>query len=142
MEAVLDKQKHRHQVEILKQQNKITEDKIAYLKDMERKLRQIVSDWRKASDEENKKELIRQIQLLLFRQTQQQSTEKVKKKMDSKYQELKVDIVVGQKVLMKKNHKVGEVKEIKGKKAVVQLGLMPLTVDVSDLVPVAETPGK
>lgn len=142
MELVLDKEKHRQQVEILKQQNKITEDKIAYLKDMERKLRQIVSDWRKATDEENKKELIRQIQLLLFRQTQQQSTEKVRKKIDSKYQELKVEIVVGQKVLMKKNHKVGEVKEIKGKKAVVQLGLMPLTVDVSDLVPVSETPGK
>ena len=35
---------------------------------------------------------------------------------------------------MKKNHQVGEVKEIKGKKAVVQLGLMPITVDMKDLV--------
>ena len=39
---------------------------------------------------------------------------------------------------MKQNHQVGEVKEIRGKKAVVQLGLMPITVDVSDLVTVTE----
>jgi DNA mismatch repair protein MutS2 len=138
MEQVMDRERHRQQVEILKQQNRITEEKIAYLKDTERKLKQIISDWRKSPDEENKKDLIRQIQLLLFRQNQQNSTEKVKKKIDSKYEELKVDIEVGQKVLMKKNHKVGEVREIKGKKAVVQLGLIPITVDLSDLVVVEE----
>ncbi|MBD0368714.1 MAG: DNA mismatch repair protein MutS, partial [Flavisolibacter sp.] len=41
METVLHKEKHRQQVEVLKQQNKITEERIAYLKDMERKLRQM-----------------------------------------------------------------------------------------------------
>jgi DNA mismatch repair protein MutS2 len=40
MEQVLDKERHRQQVELLKQQNKITEDRLTYLKDMERKLRQ------------------------------------------------------------------------------------------------------
>ena len=45
---------------------------------------------------------------------------------------------VGQKVLMKKNHQVGEVREIKGRKAVVQLGMMPITVDLGDLVVVTE----
>jgi|GEM_PF-4103318 len=39
---------------------------------------------------------------------------------------------------MKKNHQVGEVREIKGKKAVIQLGLMPITVDIADLSPVIE----
>ena len=36
----MDKEKHQQQVEILKQQNKITEERIIYLKDMERKLKQ------------------------------------------------------------------------------------------------------
>jgi DNA mismatch repair protein MutS2 len=48
MEIVLNKEKHVQQVELLKQQNKISEDRIVYLKDMERKLRQIVLDWKKA----------------------------------------------------------------------------------------------
>jgi DNA mismatch repair protein MutS2 len=39
---------------------------------------------------------------------------------------------------MKKNHQVGEVMEIKGKKAIVKLGLIPITVDLSDLVVVTE----
>ncbi|HEY6957186.1 MAG TPA: DNA mismatch repair protein MutS, partial [Flavisolibacter sp.] len=42
MQEVMDREKHKQQVELLKQQNKISEERIAYLKDMERKLRQIV----------------------------------------------------------------------------------------------------
>src|SRR5215472_6135860 len=37
MQQVMNKEKHQQQLEILKQQNKITEDRIAYLKDTERK---------------------------------------------------------------------------------------------------------
>ncbi len=138
METLMDKEKHHQQVELLKHQNRITEDRIAYLKDMERKLRQIVFDWRKTESQEDKKELIRQMQVLLFKQNQQQANEKVKKKVGSKYEEVGGDIVIGNKVLMKKNHQVGEVKEIRGKKAVVQLGLMPITVDLKDLIVVTE----
>ena len=39
---------------------------------------------------------------------------------------------------MKKNHQVGEVTEIKGKKAVVKVGLMPITIDLDNLVLVSE----
>ncbi|RYY95634.1 MAG: DNA mismatch repair protein MutS, partial [Chitinophagaceae bacterium] len=38
MEQVLDKEKHRQQVELLREQNRISEERIAYLKDMERQL--------------------------------------------------------------------------------------------------------
>jgi len=138
MEQLMNKEQHHQQVELLKHQNKVTEDKIVWLKETERKLKQMVVDWRRSANDENKKELIKQMQLLLFKQNQQQSTEKVKKKLDSKYAEVKAEIMVGQKVLMTKNHKVGEVKEIKGRKVIVQLGLMPLTVDLDDLVPVVE----
>src|SRR6185436_15618659 len=55
MQSLLDKEKHNQQVELLKQQNKITEERIVYLKEMERKLKQIVFDWRKAENAEDKK---------------------------------------------------------------------------------------
>lgn len=137
MEALISKEKHHQQVELLKHQNRISEEKLAYIKDMERKLRQLVTDWKKAGDED-KKEVIRQMQILLFKQGQQQSTEKVKKKISSKYEETGAEVEVGKKVLMKKNHKVGEVKEIKGRKVIVQLGVMPITVDMADLVVVED----
>jgi DNA mismatch repair protein MutS2 len=35
---------------------------------------------------------------------------------------------------MKKNHQVGQVIELRGKKAVVKIGLLPMQVDVNDLV--------
>ncbi len=138
MEALIDKEKHCQQVELLKHQNKVTEERIAYLKDMERKLKQIVLDWRKAGSQEDKRDLMKQLHALLFGQNQKQVTEKVQKKIGSKYKEVGGDIVIGNKVLMKKNHQVGEVKEIRGRKAVVQLGLMPITVDIDDLTVVTE----
>ena len=138
MEVFIDKEKHNQQVELLRHQNRITEDRISYLKDMERKLKQIVLDWKKTEGEEDKKELMKQLRILLFKQNQQHANEKVKKKVNSKYEETGGHIEIGQKVLMKKNHQVGEVREIRGKKAVVQLGLIPITVDLSDLVVVTE----
>ena len=140
MEVFINKEKHHQQVELLRHQNKITEDRIAYLKDMERKLKQVVLDWKKSESDDDKKELMKQLRILLFKQNQQQANEKVKKKVDSKYEETGGHIEVGQKVLMKKNHQVGEVKEIRGKKAVVKLGLIPITVDLGDLTVVVEKP--
>lgn len=138
METLMDKERHYQQVELLKHQNKVTEERIAYLKDMERKLKQIVLDWRKAASQEDKRDLMKQLHALLFGQNQKQVNEKVKKKIGSKYEEVGGEIVIGNKVLMKKNHQVGEVKEIRGRKAVVQLGLMPITVDLGDLTVVTE----
>jgi DNA mismatch repair protein MutS2 len=140
MEVLMHKEKHQQQVELLKQQNKITEDRLAYLKDMERKLKQIVFDWRKAEQEEDKSALLKQMQALLFKQKEKQAVEKVKKKLSSKYEEVGGDIIPGVKVLMRKNHKVGEVKEVRGKKAIVQLGIIPITVDMNDLVVVKDKP--
>lgn len=136
MQAMLDKEKHRQQVELLKHQNKITEERITYLKEMERKLKQVVFDWRKAEQEEDKKQLMKQLQALLFRQQEKQVVEKAKKKINSKYEETGEPIAPGVKVLMRKNHQVGEVQEIRGKKAVVKIGLLPMQVDMADLVAV------
>lgn len=135
MKEVMDKEKHRQQVEVLKHQNKITEERIAEMKETERKLKQIVLEWRKT---ENKEEVIKQVQNLLFRKKEQAVANKLAKKIESKYTEVNGAIAVGAKVKMKKNHQVGIVKEIRGKRAVVQIGLLPMSVEMKDLVLVKE----
>ncbi|HMH34953.1 MAG TPA: MutS2/Smr-associated SH3 domain-containing protein [Puia sp.] len=134
-ESLLSKEKHQQQLELLRHQNKITEDRLAYLKEMERKLKQIIFDWRKS---ENKNEVIRQMQALLFKQKEKQVNEKVKKKFDTKYVEVGGDVQPGNKVMMKKNHQVGIVREVRGKKAVVQVGMVPMTVGLNDLTVVLD----
>jgi DNA mismatch repair protein MutS2 len=138
MEVLLDKEKHKQQVELLQQQNKITEERLVYLKEMERNLKQIIFDWRKAENTEDKKQLMKQMQALLFKQKEKQVVEKARKKIDSKYEEVEGIIGPGAKVLMKKNHQVGEVQEIRGKKAVVKIGALPMQVALVDLVLVKE----
>lgn len=133
MEIVLNRERHRQQIEILKNQNQITEDRLQYMKDMERKLKQIVLDWKKA---ENKNDVVKNLQTLLFKQKEAIVVNKLAKKVDLKYKELNVHITVGSLVKLKKNYQVGEVKEIRGKRAIVQIGILPMNVDLADLVPV------
>ena len=135
METVMDKERHRQQVEILKQQNRITEERIAEMKDTERKLKQIVLEWRKA---DNKEDVQKQIQNLLFKKNEQAVNNKLAKKADKKYKETNEEIREGMKVKMKRNHQVGEVKEIRGKRAIVQIGMLPMNVEISDLVAVQD----
>lgn len=138
MEQIIDKEKHRQQVELLKHQNKISEDRIAYLKDMERRLKQIVFDWHRTESTEDKTALLRQMKALLFRQKEKQVKEKDKKKFDSKYIETNEKIRPGIKVKMTQNNQVGIVKELRDKKVIVQLGVVPITVDLKNLVPVKD----
>jgi DNA mismatch repair protein MutS2 len=135
MQQVMDKERHRQQVELLKQQNKITEDRVAYLKDMERRLKHILLEWKKTDDKEA---LVKQMKNLLFKKNEQQVTNKLAKKLEATYHELAVEIGVGTRVKMKKNHQIGTVKEIRGKRAIVQIGLLPMSVDLIDLVAVVE----
>ena len=134
MEAVLNKEKHLQQVELLKQQNQITEDRLVDLKDLERKLKQIVLEWKKAED---KNGVIKEIQHLLFNK-KDKAVNKLQKKVESRYNEIGGEVNVGDKVKMKKNHQVGEVLEIRGKRAVVKIGLLPMQVDLDNLVVVKE----
>lgn len=135
MTFIMDKERHRQQVELQKQQNKLTEDRIAYLKDMERTMKQIILDWRKAED---KSEPIKQMHNLLFKKKEDVVKNKLAKKVDNKYKEISADINIGSKVKLKKNYQVGEVKEIRGKRAIVQVGLLPMSVDITDLIAVEE----
>ena len=137
MEQVLDKEKHRQQVELLKQQNQITEVRIVYLKDMERKLKQVVLDYKKA---ENKSEVVKNLQQLLFKGKEQVVVNKLAKKVDKQYKETTAVVVVGSLVKLKKNYQVGTVLEIRGKRAIVQIGQLPINVDLADLSVVEKLP--
>ena len=135
LEKTLHKEKHQQQLQILQEQNKISAERYSYLKEMERKLKQIIFDWKKA---ENKGEVISQMQALLFNQKEKPVNEKVKKKFDSKYVEVEGDIQPGLVVKMKKSHQTGTVRELRGKKAIVQVGMIPITMNISDLILIRE----
>lgn len=135
MQQVLDKEKHLQQVAILKEQNRISEEKISYLRDMERKLKQMQIEWRK---EENKNKVIKQMEALLFKKNEQKTVSKMQKKIDSKFAEVGGEIKAGDTVKMKRNHQVGQVIELRGKRAIVKIGLLPMQVEIKDLVVVKE----
>lgn len=135
MKRVINTESHKQKIELLKHQNKVSEEKLAYLKDLDRKLKKLVIDWRKA---DNKQEVIKQMNALLFKQNEKQVQEKQQKKFESKFEETTAAILPGVKVQMKTNRRVGVVNEIRGKRAIIQFGAVPLTVELSDLVAVKE----
>lgn len=142
MVKVMDREKHHQEVELLKQQNRVNDERMSYLKDMERKLKQVVFDWRRAQDQEDKRELMKQLHALLFVQKEKQVSEKVKKKLDARFEETGRPAIAGDKVLMRQNNKVGTLSEVRGKKAIVQFGAIPITVEYKDLVAVREKPAE
>jgi DNA mismatch repair protein MutS2 len=135
MQQVLQKEKHQQEVERLKHQNKITEEKFTYLKDMERRLKAMIIEWRKAED---KSKVVKMIGALLFHQKEKFTVEKQQKIVDEKFDVIGGEVKVGDKVKMRNNRSTGIVKEIKGKKAVLQVGVVPITVDVAELVVVKD----
>ncbi|MDO9377097.1 MAG: DNA mismatch repair protein MutS [Ferruginibacter sp.] len=135
MQQVLDKEKHLQEIERLKHLNKISEEKFTYLKDMERRLKSMVIEWRKAEDKEK---VVKMIHALLFNQKEKMVAEKQQKKVNEKFIEIGGEIQVGAKVRMKQNRQVGIVKELRGKKALLQVGVMPITVELKDLVVVQD----
>jgi len=135
LEHVITREKHQQQIELLKHQNKISEEKLTYLKDMERKLKSIVVEWRKTED---KNSLIKMIQSLLFKQREKQVVERQQNKIDKKYIETEEPVQEGDKVKMVSNRQVGVVTQIRGKKAIVQVGAVPITVNVTELVVVKD----
>jgi DNA mismatch repair protein MutS2 len=137
MQQVLDKERHRQETEKLRLQNQVSEERIAYMKDMERRLKAMVIEWRKAEDKDS---VVKMIHALLFNQKEKLQQDKKQKKINEKFNEVEGEIKVGDKVKMNNNRTVGIVKEIRGKKAVLQVGVVPITVDLKDLVLVVDKP--
>src|SRR6202021_2641922 len=79
-----------------------TEQDLRQLEQREKELNKLMRE-----NEKLKNEVIRQMQTLLFKQKEKQVNEKVRKKFDAKYTEVGGSAQVGNKVMMKKNHKAG-----------------------------------
>jgi len=137
MQLLIKKERHQQEIEKLKHQNQFSEEKMAYLKDMERRLKAMVIEWRRAED---KDAVVKMIHALLFNQKEKMQVDKKRKKIDDKFEEVGGELKVGDKVIMKNNRTVGIVKEIRGKKAILQVGVIPITVDVQELVVVIDKP--
>jgi DNA mismatch repair protein MutS2 len=135
MEQVISKEKHKQQIELLKEQNQINEAKFTYLKEMDRKLKSLLVEWRKAED---KSKVIKLMQAALFKQPEKQILKKKQQKIANKYIESDEPVKQGDKVIMKANRQVGVVTAMRGKKAIVQVGAVPITVGVADLLVVRE----
>ena len=128
---ILDKEKHHQQISLLKEQNRVAEEKFAYNKDMERQLKQIALDWKKS---EKKEDVMKNLFNLLFKKNDAIVINKLAKKVDKNFKETNAPIVVGSTVKLKKNYQVGEVLEIKGKRAIVKVGQLPMNIDLIDLM--------
>lgn len=135
MNVLMSREAHRQEVEKLKHQNKIAEEKLIYLKDMERKLKFMIMDWRKSED---KASVIKNIQTLLLGQKDKLFVSKKQKEVFEKYDEIGGDIRVGDMVKMKQNKQIGLVTEIRGKQAVLQVGKVPIISKITNLVVIRE----
>ncbi|MBL0232685.1 MAG: DNA mismatch repair protein MutS [Chitinophagaceae bacterium] len=141
LQQVLEKEKHRQQVELLKEQNRVAENKWEYLKDMERKLKQLLIEWKRAENDQKNK-LVKQMEAMLFKKDEKKVAGKMQKKIDARFKEVGGEVKLGDTVKMKKNHQVGTVIELRSKKAVVKIGLLPMQVDLKDLIVVKEKPAE
>jgi DNA mismatch repair protein MutS2 len=130
-EELTDKEKLRQQHETLRLQNKIKKEELDYLRDTERKFKQIIQDWKKT---ENKQEVINAAENVLFRKKQLQNNAAAARKADKNYEIAGGKPKVGDLVRNKENHQVGTLLELKDKKATVKMGNLPFKVNIDEWI--------
>lgn len=130
-----DKERIRQQQATLRLQNKIKKEELDYLRDTERKFKQIINDWKKAED---KQEVIQAAEKILFRRKQIEQNQSIAKKADKKYLTIGHKPEVGDLVRNTINHQVGTVVELDGKYAKVKIGKMIFMVQPEDWITVRE----
>ena len=135
MQFFINKEKHLQEIEKLKLSNEVAEEKFMYLKDMERRLKKLSTEWRKT---DSKEDVLKTIQQLLFNHQHKSHKVKQQNKIKDSFDELGGEIKLGDTVKMKQNQQIGIVKELRGKKALLQVGIMPMLVEMKDLVVVKE----
>jgi DNA mismatch repair protein MutS2 len=124
-----DKEKLKQQHATLRLQNSIKKEELDYLRDTERKFKQIIQDWKKT---ENKQEVINAAENVLFRKKQVQTNAAAARKADKNYELTGASPKVGDLVRNKENHQVGTLSSLRDKKAIVMIGKMPFNVNIDD----------
>ena len=124
-----EKEKLKQQHETLKLQNMVKKEELDYLRDTERKFKQIIQDWKKS---ENKQDVIKAAENVLFRKKQVDINAAAARKADKAYELTGGIPGIGDLVRNKINHQVGTLSELRDKKAVVKIGNMPFTVNLDE----------
>lgn len=128
---LIDKERLKQHYETLKLQNKIKKEELDYLRDTERKFKAIVQEWKRTED---KGEVIKSAENVLFRRKQIAGNASAAKKADKNYDTVGGQAQVGDLVRHKINHQVGTITELRDKKATVKIGKLPFQVDVSEWI--------
>lgn len=136
-EELTNKEKLRQQQATLRLQNEIKKEELDYLRDTERKFKQIIHDWKKA---ENKQDVITAAENVLFRKRQIQTNAAAAKKADKNYDTVGGAPCPGDLVRNKENHQVGTLSELRDKRAIVKIGNMPFNVNIDEWVVVKKKP--
>lgn len=130
-----DKERIKQQQANLKLQNKIKKEELDYLRETERKFKQIIQDWKKTED---KQPVIESAEKILFRRRQIEQNQSVARKADKKYQTIGRKAEVGDLVRHTVNHQVGTITEIEGKTMKVKIGKMIFTTQPEHWITVRE----
>jgi DNA mismatch repair protein MutS2 len=130
-EDITEKEKLKQHYETLKLQNKIKKEELDYLRDTERKFKQIIHDWKKA---ENKQDVIASAENVLFRKKQIQTNQAAAKKADKTYDVVGGVPKTGDLMRNKASHQVGTLEEIRDKRAIVRIGQMPFNVNLEEWI--------
>ena len=130
-EHLNDKERVKQQHDALKLQNLIKKEELDYLRDMERKFKQIIIDWKKS---ENKNDVIKNAESVLFKKKQIQSNQNAARKADKNFELVGGTPKIGDLMRHKANHQVGVLQEIKEKYALVMIGKMPFKVLLEEWV--------
>lgn len=134
-EELADKERLKQHYNTLKLQNEVKKEELEYLRDMERKFKQIIQDWKKT---ENKQDVIKAAEVVLFKKKQIQANASQARKADKNYKVVGGEPKKGDYMRHKTNHQVGVLSEIKDKKAIITIGKMPFTVDLNEWVVVSK----
>lgn len=136
-EILTDKEKLKQQHETMKLQNKIKKEELDYLRDTERKFKQIIHDWKKT---ENKQEVIRAAENVLFRKKQIDTNAAAARKADKNYEVVGGRPAIGDLLRNKINHQVGTLTELRDKRAIIKIGNLPFNVNIEEWLVVRKKP--
>lgn len=130
-EHLTEKERLKQHYETLRLQNKIKKEELDYLRDTERKFKQIIHDWKKA---ENKQEVIDAAENVLFKKKQIQTNAAAARKADKNYEVAGGKPKVGDLVRNTQNHQIGTLSELRDKRAIVKIGNMPFNVNIDEWI--------
>jgi DNA mismatch repair protein MutS2 len=130
MERVTDRERHRQELALQREQNRIGAERWKELKDLERKLKTVVQDWRKNPD---KDKAMREMGQVLFPKRAAVSKQKGGSENRPNHEELSGELQVGDTVLVPKTGRSGPVLDFKGKLVVVRIGKLPMQIPREEL---------